>query len=127
LLYAIVIALLVAAPGGQQAASTVKDDYRGVAVMMANVVRDDPLHSYILYEAGRRKNLDFYLEPMTKGRLRIAGTITPTDEKLVRFRFEKNADEIAGYDRLVVGFPHKRFGKYPRSTARLEALYEVQF
>ncbi|HUS96667.1 MAG TPA: hypothetical protein VMX97_08020, partial [Hyphomicrobiaceae bacterium] len=127
LLYAIVVALLVAAPGGRQAASTVKDDYRGVAQMMANLVRGDPEHSYILYEASRRKNLDFYLEPMTRGQLRIADTITPRDEERARLKFEKNADKIEGHDFLVVGFPHRRFRNYPRSTARLEDLYNVQF
>jgi uncharacterized membrane protein len=126
LLYAMVAAFVIVAPGGFRAASLVKENYRGIAEMMVSAVRDDPKHSYILYEASRRRNLDFYIQPMTKGELSLANNIGPKEETLGEFDFEDHADEVRKHDFLIVGFTHRGVRKYPEVTKRLAELYDTQ-
>jgi uncharacterized membrane protein len=123
LIYAIVVALAIAAPGGRQAASLINEDYRGIAQLVVNTVRGNPSESYVLYEANHTGTLNYYLPKMSKGGVRVEDKIRPSYEKLSAQKFREKIDEIDGHDFLIVAFTHKRLKSYPRTVRRLDELY----
>lgn len=125
LIYAIVATMVISVPGGWRAASTVKEDYRGIAKMVVNVISGDREHTYIVYEASR--GLDFYLTRISSGGTRVSNYISRSDESAGRYAFEKHADEIRKHDFLIVAFTHRRFERFPKSAKRLRELYDMHF
>jgi uncharacterized membrane protein len=123
LLYAIIVALVIAAPGGREAASLVKEDNRGIAQLIANTVRSNPSSSYILYEANHNDTLNYYLPKMSKGRVRVEDKIPPSYEKLSAQKFRAKVEEIDGRDFLILAFTHKRLKSYRKTVRRLDDLY----
>ena len=127
LIYAIVAALLIVAPGGRRAASTEKENYRGIAEMVIATVRSDPKRSYIIYEANYRRTLDYYLSRLSKGEVIVFDTVSPRAEESKEFSFEADADKIKEHDFLIVAFTHKRTRSFPNALKRLGELYDVYF
>ena len=48
----------------QMAATANKENYRGIASTIADIVNSDPRHSYILYEVSGSRDLNYYLSKL---------------------------------------------------------------
>jgi len=131
LIYAAIIALVIAVPGGRKAASIAKVDFRGTASRIEDIVRSDPEHSYILYEANWRATLDYYLSHFGRKKrnvlITVSDTVHPKGEQSRDFTFEAKQDEIRKHDYLIVAFTHKRLRGFPKSLKRLGELYTPYF
>ena len=64
LLYTGLAAVILVLPDGQMAATANKENYRGIASTIANIVNGDPRHSYILYEVSGTRDLNYYLSKL---------------------------------------------------------------
>ena len=131
LIYVAVIAFVVVVPGGRKAATFAKVDFRGTAERIENIVRSDPEHSYILYEANWRPTLNYYLSRFGRKKgnvlITVSDTVHPKGEQSGDFSFERDADEIRSHDYLIVAFTHKRMRGFSKSLKRLGDLYTPYF
>ena len=104
LLVIAVIGLLVF-PQGYAAATKPKNDWRGAARDIVNIVESNPESSYVIYETSFRPTplLDYYLTRYSDD-VRVTGTIQRSQEARAeqdpsfKFGFERNADLIGQHD-----------------------------
>lgn len=126
LLYALVICLVFALPGGYKAATREKDPFREIARSIVMLVEGDRKSSFAIYEAGWGQPwLNYYMQQMSK-RVRVDGMIKKTDEDRGRDPLGAVEKTIAGKDYLVVAFPHLRTKQFPRLMRRLKKDYNVE-
>lgn len=119
----IALALPLVGPGGFSAASRIGEDYRGIAASVASIASRAPEHDYLLYEAGGRTFLDFYLDRQ-RGNLRVARNITRANERNDAFSFADDVADLGPDDRIIVGFTHDRANNYPNALAELRLQFE---
>lgn len=118
-LAAVLLALLVSAPGAYRAASHEKQDWRGIGKQVVQLVEGDPGNSYLIYETSFRNvpTLDYYLERFSGGEVRVHANFLRGHDRSEKFRFRKELDTMKENDYLVVVFTHHRERQF-RNTLR---------
>jgi len=114
-------------PGAHAAATTQKEDFRGIAELVVELVRADQAHSYIIYEAGHRRPamFDYYLQRF--GFAEPSGTLRSSEEARGDYEiFTTGQSVIREHDYLIVVFPHLRTAHFPKALAMLEGHYSVR-
>lgn len=104
----LLLAAVLAVPGGYAAATEGKADWRGSAERIAAIVTSQPDASFAIYETSFRVDpmLDYYLARHGDD-LRADGTIRRFEQtRDAPYAFEENLDEIRAHDYLVVPFVH---------------------
>ncbi|WP_058835572.1 glycosyltransferase family 39 protein [Luteimonas abyssi] len=116
-----VLALTTVAPGGYQAATAEKVDWRLIASMLALKINADPAHRYVIYDTGFRQisMFDYYLGKQPGG-LHSRSVITWADEDHAHFPFDQDREFIRDYDYLVTVFNHHHTSEFPRLLADLD-------
>jgi hypothetical protein len=127
-LLAVGLSCFLVAPGTIRAATIAKDDWRGTATAIVDIVRSNPDSSYVIYEPSWRITpmLDHYLRRYSDD-IRVSGTIRRSEERSGgTFGFERQAAEIEVHDFLIVPFIHHTTDNFPTALERLDARYERQ-
>lgn len=129
---AIVIASVVAAPGGLAAASHQKHDWRGIAQRLVEIIDHDDAHHYIIYQVSLNSTplLNYYLQQYSQD-LRVGGSIVRSEEAAIDSGDDVTPSIlhqemfISEYDYLVLVFAHERATNYPNILGLLENRYTV--
>lgn len=118
-LAAVLLALVVSAPGAYRAATHEKQDWRGISRQVVQLVQGDPGNSYLIYETSFRNEptLDYYLKRFSGGELRVHANLLRGHERSKKFRFRKDLDTMKENDYLVIVFTHHRERQF-RNTLR---------
>ncbi|NEE01227.1 glycosyltransferase family 39 protein [Phytoactinopolyspora halotolerans] len=127
---ALILAILAfVIPGTHAAATEPKADWRGNVKRIVDVIRDDEENDYIVLEASHRRGsmANFYFERYSDD-VRVHDVLAIDDERGgdgTHPVLRDDEDLIAGYDRLIVLFPHLVTGDFPNALEQLEADYDV--
>lgn len=123
-LLGIALALTTVAPGGYNAATAEKVDWRLIASMLALKINTDPTHRYVIYDTGFRQTsmFDYYLGKH-EGGLHARSVITWADEDHAHFPFAQDREFILDHDYLVTVFNHHHTSEFPRLLADLDARF----
>lgn len=126
LLLSIVVVTLVL-PRGYAAAANPKDDWRGTAEDIAELMASNPDSTFAVLETSFRSVpvLDYHLartgEPVS-----VFDTIQRLEERREGpFRFEARFDELSEFDYVVVAFIHHSTRNFPRALDRLGNLFSL--
>jgi hypothetical protein len=121
----VVIATLIL-PRTLAAATTAKDDWRGTAESIVNIIESNPENSFVVYETSFRPFpvLDHHLSQFSD-EIRVTDVIQRGEERGAPFAFEQQLDMIGEHDFLIVPFIHHSTKNFPRALARLTELYDV--
>lgn len=121
LLYTGLAAVILVLPDGQMAATANKENYRGIASTIANIVNSDPRHSYILYEVSGSRDLNYYLSKLDT-KVRVYDYV-PEGSRLENL-LETGAREIAKHDYLILAFTHFRSNEFQGVLDTLARRYQ---
>lgn len=121
----LIAAALLVAPEGLRAATQSKHDHRGYARQVADIVRQNPDRSYIVYEVSSRPLLTHYLNQM-RPHVSVTAQITRGQERSGEFVIDDHEAEIAAHDYLLIVFTHDRARNFPRLLAYLGERYVIQ-
>lgn len=135
LIYAIVFSIWLTLPGGYEAATYQKEDWRGVASQVVETIHRDPEHQYIVFETAFRKphTLDYYFKQFSD-KVRVYDLIQRYEERRLRegkdytprFRRAEAIREIEKHDYLLVAFTHHTENDFPQVLKLLSENYELK-
>lgn len=120
----IVVAILVL-PGTVQAGTEPKHPWRGMSEQVVDIVRADPDHDYIIYEASYRDRplIQYYFDQFSD-EIDVHDTVRRSEENSGEARI-LSADRplIARHDYLVLMFPHLLPRHFPNVLGQLSERY----
>lgn len=124
---AVVVATLVV-PGTVAAATAPKGEFRGIALQVVDIVRADPDHDYILYQAAYRPEplIDYYFHQLSD-EIEVYANLQFAERRSGDYRIlTTDQPVIAQHDHLVVLFPHLRPRHFPDAMEQLADRYEIR-
>lgn len=128
-LYALIACAVLVLPGAYRAAKDPKGLYRDIARSIVMLVERDPVSRFAIYEAALRRQslLDYYLLRLSKGKLRVNGTLTLEDERRGRDPLKRLGSNAADSDFLVVVFPYVSARVFPVLLPLMQSRYDFAF
>jgi uncharacterized membrane protein len=115
------------APGTLAAATETKEDYRGTARAIVNMIQQDSQNEYLIYEVTPRAQpfSTYYLEQFS-GSIGVDGVVRRGEEQSGTFRLlTGDQPVVAEHDYLVIVFAHDRARDYPNLLQQLDERYEL--
>jgi uncharacterized membrane protein len=136
LLFTLMAAALLVAPGGISVAYRSKHDWRGITRQVVNMIEQDQKHKYTIYETlpSSRKLSDYYFKRHSD-EIRLSGVIKRSEEdalsadinQLPRIFQHTKERELAQHDYLVVLFIHNGADQYVHTLNMLSERYTLVF
>lgn len=121
------VATLVA-PGTLAAATAPKGEYRDIAVQVVDIIRADPDHDYLLYEAGFRRGplINHYFHQLSD-QIEAHAVLKIAERETGRYRILNEEEPlVAEHDYLVVLFPQLTVKHFQDAMAQLADRYETR-
>jgi hypothetical protein len=129
------LAAVTVLPGGYNAATQSKDDWRGQAIMIHNIVTHDPDHSYLVFHTAHRRklmSLDYYFQRIGS-HVRTTLNLTPSHDRALQrggsfiLDDSKNQHLISKHDFMIVAFNHLRARRMKNTVDWFDHHYELHY
>lgn len=133
IIYSIIFTLIFVIPGGYKAATHQKEDWRGIAQQIVNIINNDTEHRYIIYETTFQNfpTLDYYLQ-RSNNQIKVQGLLRRFEERrlsnnqnfIPRDMRDDHQKNIMRHDYLIVAFTHHRTLHFPHTLKMLSQQYK---
>jgi uncharacterized membrane protein len=128
-LYALLACAVLVLPAAYRTAKDAKGLYRDIARSIVMLTERDSLSRFAIYEAALRPQslLDYYLLRISKGKLRVDGTLPLFNETRGRDPLQRLGPKAAESDFLIVVFPYVSARTFPILLPLVQSRYDFAF